>query len=153
MELQHSAGVRARARGSMPFSSLNQVRSDLQAVTSGAWQRWIGLPEGALLWPRSGELTSLSRSHPQSQSVSTSFVSGQRARLLADRTHFATFRKAGLIRPVCGHLKNGVPHAEALSPFNLIYASDQSSDRARPGTGASLVASSALATVSQIPPM
>ncbi len=99
MELQHSAGVRARARGRMPFSSLNQVQMDLPTAMSSAWQRWIGLPEGALLWLRSGDLTSLSSHLPQIQSVSTSFVSGQRARLLADRTHFATFRKAGFIRP------------------------------------------------------
>jgi hypothetical protein len=137
----------------MPFSSLNQVRMDLQTATSGAWQRWIGLPEGALFRPRSGELTILSNPLPQTQSVRNSFVPGQRARVLADPTHFATVGKSGLRRPVCGQLEDGVPHAEALFPFNSIYAFGKSSDRAKPGTGASLVISSALAATSQVSPM
>ena len=153
MEQQHSAGVRARARGRMPFSSLNLVRLNLQMATSNAWQRWIGLPEGAPFRPRSGKLTSLSDPLPQSQIVCTSFVPGQRARVLAERTHSATFRKSGFRRPVSGQLEDGVPHAEALSPFNPICAFNMSSERARPGTGASLVISSPLAATSQVPPM
>ena len=153
-ELQHSAGVRARARGRMPFSSLDQVRLNLPTATSGAWQRRIGLPEGALFWPRPGKLTTLSDHHlPQTQSVCISFVPGQRARVLADRSHSAPVGETGLIRPVCGHLEDGVPHAEALFPFKSIYAFINTSDRASPGTGASLVVSSALATTSQISPV
>jgi hypothetical protein len=137
----------------MPFSSLNQVQMDLPTATSGAWQRRIGLPEGALFRPRPGELTTLSGHLPQTQSVRNSFVPGQRARVLADRSHSATVGKSGLRRPVCGQYEDGVPHAEALYPFNPIHAFDQSSDRARPGTGATLVISSALATTSQVPPV
>ena len=137
----------------MPFSSLDQVRSNLPTATSNAWQRRIGLPEGALLQPRPGDLTTLFDHLPQSQSVRTSFVPGQRARVLADSSHSATVRKAGLIRPVCGHLEDGVPHAEALSPFIPIHAFIKTSNRARPGRGTSLVISSALATASQVSPV
>ena len=137
----------------MPFSSLDQVRLDLPTATSSAWQRWIGLPEGALLRSRPGDLTSLANPFPHFHSARASFVPGQRARVLADRTHSAAVRKPGLRRPVCGQLEDGVPHAEALSPFNLNYAFDKSSDRARSGTGASLVISSPLAATSQVPPV
>ena len=137
----------------MPFSSLNLVRLNLQMATSNAWQRWIGLPEGALLQSRPGDLTSLANPFPQFRSARTSFVPGQRARVLADPTHFAAVRKSGLRRPVCGQLEDGVPHAEALFPFNSIYAFGKFSDRAKPGTGASLVISSPLAATSQVPPM
>lgn len=91
---------------------------------------------------------------PSANSIRAHIVrAGQRARVLADLTHFATVGKSGLRRPVCGHLEDGVPHAEALSPFNPIHAFDQSSERARPGTGASLVVSSPLAATYQISPV
>lgn len=47
-------------KGSMPSSTLNWVLRGQQSTSNGAWQRWMGLPEGASIKSRLNILICLS---------------------------------------------------------------------------------------------
>jgi len=102
----------------MPFSSLNRIRMDRQMASSGAWQLWTGLPEGALLWSRLGDFTHLSNPS-RTFDVDTRTLARRSASPCTERPRaLPRQRKPRRYRLGCGHLEDGVPHAEALSPAN-----------------------------------
>lgn len=114
-------------QGSMPFSSLNRPEMDRQVTLSDAWQQWIGLPEGALLWCRPGGFTS--PSNPSRYfDVDYPTLARRPASPCAERMRaFRPTTKTSPLRRGCGHLEDGVPHAEALSPANTRYATNAQS--------------------------
>jgi hypothetical protein len=61
-------------KGSMPFSSLDRPPAGRQMASSGAWQRWIGLPEGASIGSRLNILTCLSETLRSFATYTTSFA-------------------------------------------------------------------------------
>ena len=100
------------------LSSLNRVLMDRLMAWNSAWQRRIGLPMGALFRFRLGNLMRLSEK--PFRSFVDLIVSSSRApeipfagnsRVLARR------RRPCLLWQACGQFEDGVPHAEALSPF------------------------------------
>lgn len=89
-------------------------------ASSGAWQRWTGLPEGALLWSRLYGFTSLSNP-PRLFDVEPGTLARRSASPSAVRVRaLSRYRKIRSTERVGGHLEDGVPHAEALSPANRI---------------------------------
>lgn len=100
----------------MPFFSLNRIRMDRQMASNGAWQQWIGLPEGASFWFRFGNFTSLSNpfrfSNFDTETLARRPASPCAGSLRALPRHWMTrsTERGG------GYLEDGVPHAEALSP-------------------------------------
>ena len=107
-------------KGSMPLSSLNRIQTDRQMASSGAWQRWIELPEGASLVLRPDGFTILSNPprhlHVEPRTLARRPASPSAVRPRALSRH-GNARSAGRVG---GHLEDGVPHAEALSPAKRI---------------------------------
>jgi hypothetical protein len=136
--------VRASERNirAMPSTSLNWARSGQQLTLDGAWQRWIGLPEGAQFRSRLNIPTSLSETF---RSFVSHFVSPSRtpaspcagsSRDLAERRSPRNSWRA------CGQLEDGVPHARALSPANMQCQFNAQGSRPRSQTEFPLVVSS-----------
>jgi len=103
----------------MPFFSLNRIRMDRQMASNGAWQQWMGLPEGASFWSRFGNFTSPSNpfrfSNFETETLARRSASPCAGRLRAlPRSWITRSTERG-----GGYLEDGVPHAEALSPANL----------------------------------
>ena len=104
-------------QGSMPFSSLNRILMDRQMTLNGAWQQWTGLPEGASLRFRLGAFTP--RSNPYRYfDVDYPTLARRSASPCAERMRAfcPTTKTTSPSRRGRGHLEDGVPHAEALSP-------------------------------------
>lgn len=105
-------------QGSMPLSSLNPVLADRQLATSGARQRWTGLPEGASLLLTFGGFTSLSNP-PRVFDIEPGALARRPVSPCAGRPRALSRRQRTRSRRAsCGYLEDGVPHAEALSPAN-----------------------------------
>lgn len=103
-------------KGSMPFSSLDRFRTDRQMVSSGAWQRWTGLPEGASFLPRLRSFTSLSNP-PRRFDIEPETLARRPVSPCAGRSRaLCRHRGTRSVERVGGYLEDGVPHAEALSP-------------------------------------
>ena len=115
----------SRLLGSMPFTSLNRVRTGRQLAPTGAWQHRIGLPEGALMGLRLNILTDLSNPDPHfdirlqlSTHQPASPCAGERA-----------LSKNGSENPriICGARHYGswsASYADALSPANQSQGSN-----------------------------
>ena len=131
----------------MPLSSLNRIEIDRQLAPLGAWQHWIGLPEGALKGLRLNILTDLSNPDPHidirftlSTHQPASPCAGERAR-----------KANGSMTP---HVSRGARYygrwsasnADALSPANGSQISKPDDAFARAQAGAAFVVSAALAT-------
>ena len=136
----------------MPLSHLNRVLMDRPLTSDSAWQRWIGLPQGALFGFRFADLICLPK--PFRTFVDT-LVSSSRApeSPCAGNSHALTRqRRACTFSQVNGQLEDGVPHARALSPANM-----QSNCNANPGIDRYLkepaLVVTALAATPQTPPM
>lgn len=111
---------RSENQGSMPFSSLNRFRTDRQMALSGAWQRWTELPEGASLWLRLHGFTSLSNP-PRYFDIGSETLARRPVSPSAGRSRaLSRYRRTRSTERVGGHLEDGVPHAEALSPTNRV---------------------------------
>src|SRR5690606_24304706 len=105
----------------MPISSLNRIRMDRQLATNGAWQHWTGLPEGALFGPWLHHLDDLANpSH--TLAVARLSCAREPASPCAGLTRvLAQWRRPRVFSRAAGHLEDGVPHAEALSPTNAYH--------------------------------
>lgn len=140
-------------KGRMPLPSLNRALAGRPMTLSGAWQRWMGLPEGALRKSRLNQLTNLSNPSRKSRLCFIRVHELQRARVLDSRARAGAVRIPGSCEPDCGHDQDGVPHAEALPTTTTSYRSQAK----RFGTGlrtrAALVVSSALASAPETSPM
>lgn len=138
-------------QGSMPFFSLNRVRMDRQMASNGAWQQWIGLPEGASFWSWFGSFTSLSNPFRFSKSETETLARrsaspcAERLRALPRSWMTRSTERGG------GYLEDGVPHAEALSPANRFSPIARGSPLAR--CVEETMAVSALATTPQVSSM
>ena len=134
----------------MPFSSLNRIQMDRQMASSGAWQQWTGLPEGASLWFRLDAFTP--PSNPSRYfDVDYPTLARRSASPCAERMRaFRPTTKSPPSRRGCGHLEDGVPHAEALSPASRFSPTSCEDRFARIVEEAALVVS-ALATTPEIP--
>lgn len=107
---------RSENQGSMPLSSLNRSKPDRQMVWNAAWQRWIGLPEGASFRPRLNHFTNLS--HPSRISTVVNLTSA-RAPVSPCTGASRAFMRQGTNWPagqLCGLAEDGVSHADALLP-------------------------------------
>jgi hypothetical protein len=135
----------------MPFSSLNRIQSDRQMASSGAWQQRTGLPEGASLWFRLGAFTSPSNLSRYFD-VDYPTLACRPASPCAERVRaFRPTTKTTLpMRRGRGHLEDGVPHAEALSPASRLSQTPREDRSARTVEETALVVS-ALATTPEIP--
>jgi hypothetical protein len=142
--------VRASERDqrAMPSTSLNWARSGQQLTLNGAWQRWIGLPEGAQFRSRLNNPTSLSEtfrsfvlSYVRQSRTPASPCAGSSRDLAEQRSTCFSFGS-------CGQLEDGVPHARALSPANIQHQACSKGSRPRQQTEFTLAISS-LATPSQ----
>ncbi|AGK57364.1 hypothetical protein HYPDE_28423 [Hyphomicrobium denitrificans 1NES1] len=136
----------------MPFSSLNRILMDRQITLNGAWQRWTGLPEGASLWFRLGAFTAPSNPYRYFD-VDYPTLARRSASPCAERMRaFRPTTKSPPSRRGCGHLEDGVPHAEALSPASRFSPTPREDCSARIVEEAALVVS-ALATTPETPSM
>src|SRR6187402_2400524 len=104
----------------MPVSSLDRIRTDRQMALNDAWQRWTELPEGASFLPRLDSFTSLSNP-PCHIDVELVKLARRSVSPSAERPRaLSRYRKTRSSERVGGHLEDGVPHAEALSPAKRI---------------------------------
>ena len=104
----------------MPFSSLDRFRMDRQMASNGARQRWTGLPEGVPFRSRLGEFTHLSNPS-RTFDVDNLTLAHRSASPCTERLRaLPRQRSPRFDRRGRGHLEDGVPHAEALSPANRI---------------------------------
>ena len=148
---------RVRASGEkrrvMPFFSLNRIRSDRQTALSSAWQRRMGLPEGAPLKPRLNASRSPIRPFPHfstAQQSSAWSTASPRAAVPCACRGVEMHRRN---KPGGGHSDDGVPHAEEPSTTDFDSASSDIEARAQAFAGSTLVVSSALASAYATPPM
>ena len=102
----------------MPTSSLNQSECGWQMTSSGAWQQWIGLPEGASLKFRLDNLADPSNLFRTIKTEPFSSMFAPASPRAGSEHVLARSRSASVTALACGHLEDGVPHAEALSPAN-----------------------------------
>ena len=151
--LYNTVRASGKSEGSMPTFSLDRILSDRQMALSGAWQRRMGLPEGASLEPRLHTAHVSIQPFPHFSSAphsSAQASASPRAEVLRACRSDEKHRQD---KPGCGHSQDGVPHAE--EPFTTIFdsASRFVEARAQAFAGSALVVSSALASASQAPPM
>jgi hypothetical protein len=134
----------------MPSSSLDWVQLDQQMVFDSAWQRRIGLPEGALSKPRLNNLTYLSE--PFRTFVHHRFISACASEPKGWRiAHGRAAAKTRHFWRACGLLEDGVPHARALSPANICDTTSHQRPSRRAKPEFTLVVSS-LATTHEASP-
>ena len=142
---------RQSEKGSMPFSSLNRLRMDRQIASNGAWQRGTGLPEGASFWFRLNGFTSLSNP-PRSFDIEPGTLARRPVSPCTGSPRaLSLYRRTRSNERVGGHLEDGVPHAEALSPAIRISPIGRRLSFARYVEKA--LARSALATTPQVSSM
>lgn len=105
----------------MPFSSLNRILKGRQMAMNGAWQQWTGLPEGASLRFRFVAFTTLS-TPSRYFDVDYPTLARRSASPCAERMRAfrPTTKTTSPLRRGRGHLEDGVPHAEALSPASRL---------------------------------
>jgi hypothetical protein len=135
----------------MPFSSLNRFRMDRQMTSNGARQQWIGLPEGASFWFRFGSFTFLSNPFRISDFEPQTLARRSASPCAESPRALSRYRNTRSPERVGGHLEDGVPHAEALSPANRFSSIKRGSSLA--GFAKETLAVSALATTQQISSM
>lgn len=137
--------------GSMPFSSLSRIRPDRLMTSNGAWQQWTGLPEGASSEFVPDTFTNLSNP--------SRYFTAELQTLARHSASPCAERSRALHRPRrprsqgrgCGYFEDGVPHAEALSPFKRFVPLRRSVRSPRSAARSALVVS-ALASTHQTSP-
>lgn len=110
----------SETQGSMPFSSLDRPLMDRQQTLNGAWQQWIGLPEGASFWSRLNSSMDLSKPSRTFFTANVSSVPTSASPCAGDLCGLTLWNNPCLTsQGECGQLEDGVLHADALSPANL----------------------------------
>ena len=101
-----------------PLSPLNRVLMDRPLTSNSAWQRWIGLPEGALFKFWNAYLISLPEPFRTFVILIVSSSRAPASPCAGSPRELARRRRACAFPQVNGQLEDGVPHERALSPAN-----------------------------------